>query len=223
MFVERGFDAVRVAEIAEACGVSEKTVFNYFPSKEALIVDHPDATMAALRTSLADVGLTPTEAALRILADELGGMTSWLAAQDDLAQATAKFQHFGVLIQTTPALRAHQRDMTDQLVTVAADALAARIGTTADDPQPKIAAIALLGLWQIQFAALRTYLDGTRTPAQVREAVTADVRSAARLIDTGLSGFATGIQDPGTRPAMAKTERTRKQPKAEPARGRKRR
>ena len=35
LFLERGFDAVRVAEIAEACGVSEKTVFNYFPTKES--------------------------------------------------------------------------------------------------------------------------------------------------------------------------------------------
>ena len=37
LFLERGFDAVRVAEVAEACGVSEKTVFNYFPTKEALL------------------------------------------------------------------------------------------------------------------------------------------------------------------------------------------
>ena len=37
--MERGFDAVRVAEIAEACGVSEKTAFNYFPIKESLILD----------------------------------------------------------------------------------------------------------------------------------------------------------------------------------------
>src|ERR1700716_3464621 len=65
MFVERGFDAVRVAEIAEACGVSEKTVFNYFPTKESLILDHPDATLASLRTGLADPGLTPLEAALK--------------------------------------------------------------------------------------------------------------------------------------------------------------
>ncbi len=33
MFMARGFDAVRVAEVAEACGVSEKTVFNYFPPR----------------------------------------------------------------------------------------------------------------------------------------------------------------------------------------------
>ena len=39
MFLERGFDEVRVAEIAAACGVSEKTVFNYFPTKEALVLD----------------------------------------------------------------------------------------------------------------------------------------------------------------------------------------
>ena len=46
MFVERGFDAVRVAEVAEACGVSEKTVFNYFPTKESLILDRMEAAMS---------------------------------------------------------------------------------------------------------------------------------------------------------------------------------
>src|SRR5436190_19931298 len=62
MFLERGFDAVRVSEIAAACGVSEKTVFNYFPSKEALILDLPDATMTRLRTGLARVDRTPVDA-----------------------------------------------------------------------------------------------------------------------------------------------------------------
>src|ERR1700723_3317177 len=83
MFLERGFDAVRVSEVAEACGVSEKTVFNYFPVKEALVMDRLEATVAALRTGLADPGVSPVEAALRILDAELGAMTSWLAAQDD--------------------------------------------------------------------------------------------------------------------------------------------
>ena len=67
MFLERGFDAVRVAEIAEACGVSEKTVFNYFPTKESLILDRLEATMASLRTGLAEPGVAPVQAALRIL------------------------------------------------------------------------------------------------------------------------------------------------------------
>jgi AcrR family transcriptional regulator len=37
LFSERGFDEVTVAEVAEAADVSEKTVFNYFPTKEDLV------------------------------------------------------------------------------------------------------------------------------------------------------------------------------------------
>ena len=190
MFLERGFDAVRVAEIAGACGVSEKTVFNYFPTKESLILDRLEATVASLRTGLAEPGISPVEAALQILDRELGAMTSWLAAQDDPVRASAAIRRFGALIQATPSLRAHQSDMMDQFTTVAAAILAERAGLSAADPEPLIAATALLGLWRIQFQSLTNYLDGTRTPAQVRQAVTADVRRAARLIDTGLSSFA---------------------------------
>ena len=189
MFLERGFDAVRVAEIAAACGVSEKTVFNYFPSKEALILDLPEAAMTALRTELVRADRTPTEAALGILAGELDALVSWLGSQPDVAEASAQIQGFNALILSTPSLRAHSRDMTEQLVAVAAEALAARTGWGSDDPRCQIAANALLGLWRVQFGALRRSLDAEHTPEQVRHAVTADVRSAARLIDTGLAGF----------------------------------
>jgi AcrR family transcriptional regulator len=37
LFTERGFDDVTVAEVAAAAEVSEKTVFNYFPTKEELV------------------------------------------------------------------------------------------------------------------------------------------------------------------------------------------
>src|SRR5919197_6500938 len=37
LFSERGFERVTVAEIARAAGVAEKTVFNYFPTKEDLV------------------------------------------------------------------------------------------------------------------------------------------------------------------------------------------
>jgi AcrR family transcriptional regulator len=196
MFMERGFDAVRVTEIAEACGVSEKTVFNYFPTKESLILDRLESTMASLRAGLAEPGVSPVEAALRILDHELGAMTSWLARQDDLVKASAAIRRFGTLIRATPSLRAHQSDMMDQLVAVAAAILAGRAGMSANDPEPQIAATALLGLWRIQFQGLSKYLDGTRTPAQVQQAVTADVHRAAQFIDTGLSSFAAFV--PGT-------------------------
>ena len=189
MFMERGFDAVRVTEIAEACGVSEKTVFNYFPTKESLILDRLETAMASLKSGLADPGVPPVRAVLRILDGELGAMTSWLAAQDDPAQASAAIRRFGTLIRDTPSLRAYQSDMMDQFTAMAAGILAGRAGMRPDDPEPQIAAVALLGLWRIQYRALPRYLDGTRTPAQVHQAVTGDVHRAARLISSGLDSF----------------------------------
>ncbi|MFI6251847.1 TetR family transcriptional regulator [Streptomyces sp. NPDC051016] len=189
MFLERGFDAVRVAEIAQACGVSEKTVFNYFPTKESLILDRGETTMAALRAGLADPDHTPVEAVLRILSGELSAMTSWIAAQDDPAHATAMIRRFGALTRSAPSLRAYHRDMTDRLVTVAAEVLARRTHGSPDDPEPQIAATALLGLWSIQFQSLGRHLNGAHTPPQIQEAVTADVRRAAKLVESGLTSL----------------------------------
>jgi AcrR family transcriptional regulator len=190
MFLERGFDGVRVAEVAAACGVSEKTVFNYFPAKEALVMDRLETQLTALGAGLSDPGLTPAQAALGVLDHELRAMTGWLAAQEDAAQGREAVRRFGDLIRATPALRAYQADMTDQAASAAARVLAARAGMTADDPEPQIAARALLGLWRVQADSLRRHLDRAATPALLHEQVTADVRRAARLIDTGLRTFA---------------------------------
>ena len=186
MFIERGFDAVRVAEIAEACGVSEKTVFNYFPTKESLVLDLGEATLGAL-DELGNPEVSPVTAAVRILGQQLEAITSWLSAQENAAEAIDRFRLFGALVQQTPSLRAHQRDMTDQLVTAAAQVLAKRFGVDSDNPEPQIAAIALLGLWQVQFQALRKHLDAKRTPKEIAKAVTTDVQRAATTIDNGLT------------------------------------
>jgi AcrR family transcriptional regulator len=206
MFLERGFDAVRVAEVAAACGVSEKTVFNYFPVKEALIMDRLEGTLAALRTGLADREHSPAEAVLAILARELTGMTGLLHGSRDAGPRDAgprdagvgrdggaeeavrrqAIRRFGDLIRATPALRAYQADMMERSIFVATGILAARAGLTADDPEPQIAARALLGLWRVQADSLRKHLDHAATPDRLHELVTADVRRAARIVETGL-------------------------------------
>ena len=192
MFLEYGFDKLRVAQVAEACGVSEKTVFNYFPTKESLVLDRLETTVASLRTGLdpeTQRGVPPVEAALRILDRELSAMTTWLAGQEDPAETARAIRRFGDLIRATPSLRAYQSDMMDQFVGVATEILAARAGMSADDPEPQIAARALLGLWRVQAESLRKHLDAP--PDRLHDLVTADVRRAARLLDTGLRSFAT--------------------------------
>jgi AcrR family transcriptional regulator len=189
LFMARGFDAVRVTEVAQACGVSEKTVYNYFPTKESLVLDRGDATLASLRTGLADPGIRPVEATLRILDQELHALMSWLAGQDDPVKASATILRFGQLIRATPSLRAYQRDMTDRLIAVSAQILAERAGLDPDDPEPRFAATAQLGLWDAQFRSLHRNLGGARTPEQVTAAVTADVRRAARVLNAGLAAL----------------------------------
>ena len=196
MFLERGFDSVRVAEVADVCGVSEKTVFNYFPVKEALIMDRLEGTLAALRTGLGDRRRGPVEAVLVILARELEGMTGLPAGPGDAgagrdsgpeeAVRRQAIRRFGDLIRATPALRAYQADMMERSISVATGILAARAGLTPDDPEPQIAARALLGLWRVQADSLRKHLDHAATPARLHELVTADVRRAARIVETGL-------------------------------------
>jgi AcrR family transcriptional regulator len=48
LFLERGFDAVSVREIADKADVSPKTVFTHFPRKEALVFSDEDERHEAL-------------------------------------------------------------------------------------------------------------------------------------------------------------------------------
>ena len=187
--MQRGFDGFRVADVAAVCDVSEKTVFNYFPTKESLILDRLDATIASLRTALVEPRVPPLEATMRVLDDELAAHTAWLASQDDPAQGAAAFQRFRDLVDATPSLRAYQYDMNGQLIAIAAQVIADQAGMTPDDPEPQIAASALVAPWRVQRLAMRRHLDGKRTPTKAHQAISADVQRAAQLINTGLSSF----------------------------------
>jgi len=182
LFVERGFDAVQVAEIARVCGVSEKTVFNYFPSKEALLLDRGDATSAGLQRALEDQTAPASAAVAAMLDGELGRLTAWIDAQPDAREAYRKTARFGDLIAETASLRAHQREQLDTLVVQASGLLARRYGYAADDPEPRIAAVALIGLVEIQALALRRELALGTPAARLRAAVAGDVSRASTVV-----------------------------------------
>lgn len=54
LFLDRGFDAVTVAEVARQAGVSSVTVFKHFPRKEDLLFDRVEDAVAILRGAVRD-------------------------------------------------------------------------------------------------------------------------------------------------------------------------
>ncbi|MEA2788941.1 MAG: hypothetical protein QOG73_1347, partial [Acetobacteraceae bacterium] len=76
LFHERGFEAVTVAEIARAAEVSEQTVYNYFSTKEALVLDEDEAYTAHFAAMVRDrpAGMPVIEAVRQEAVGFLRGM-----------------------------------------------------------------------------------------------------------------------------------------------------
>ena len=79
MFLERGFDEVRISEIAAACEVSEKTIYNYFPTKESLVLDREESIAADIRWALGPdtAGMSPVEAAVHTISEDMTRMLQY--------------------------------------------------------------------------------------------------------------------------------------------------
>ncbi len=193
LFLVRGFDNVRVSQIAEIVGVSEKTVFNYFPTKESLVFDRADEDVERMAAVLRerDAGESPTKAMLRALGEEPEEL-------EELPDEVHMFMPlFSEMVAATPELNAAWLALHARLVEVATQALAEHAEVDPRDPEPMIAARAIVGLVEVQYASRIRHIEAGLRGAELREAVNADLERAARMLDTGLWSF--GLLTQGTR------------------------
>ncbi len=125
LFLERGFDAVSIRDVAEAADVSTTTLFKHFPSKEALLFDMDADREAALVSAVRD--RAPGTPLLRALRDHVLGARAFKAEHEE--QITT----FHRLINSTPALIEYHRRMWMRHERALAEAIAADLGAPADD------------------------------------------------------------------------------------------
>ena len=189
LFLESGFDVVRVADVAAAARVAEKTVYNYFPTKESLVLENEERMTEAL---IAQMGSTPETSPIDVVTNVIVGeidvlFCRWGSSDRD----DRRIARFVEMLNASPALGAAQREMLDRLTTVTRALLAARVGASLDDPEAHIAAIALIGLWTVANNSLRIQLSMRSAAGPAREAVVSDTLRAASLLQSGLASFMT--------------------------------
>lgn len=179
LFVERGFDHVTVAEIADAAAVSDKTVFNYFPTKEDIFFDEVDEREAALLAAIRD--RRPEEsipAALRRhQVSDCGRMCS------------AGFAAFARVIEESPALRAKELEVMARFNRTLTEALTQELKCR--EVEAAVVATMLVGVhWQFFVTARKRALAGHHGPAAARR-LRADLSRAYEVLEHGLGDLGT--------------------------------
>jgi AcrR family transcriptional regulator len=186
LFVLRGFDRVTVGEIAREAGVSEKTVFNYFPTKEDIFFDEVPERLEALTDAVRGRG--PGQSLVAAMHE--------LHAKQCGRLASPGFAQFARTIAESAALQAKETEVMAQFT----DHLAATIRDELDlhPADAQIAANLLMSVhWQFFRNARAHALAGRSGPAAARH-LRRDLERAYRLLEHGL-----GALDPDATAASA--------------------
>jgi AcrR family transcriptional regulator len=139
LFVERGYQATTMPEIAEAADVSTRTIFAYFPSKEDILFSDFGPMKDGLARALAerpegkDALETVREFILSSHGDEKGELDEELR----------------LCVTSDPTLRSHLRARIAELEEVIAPAIADDVGASEDDTRPQIVAASLTAAFNL--------------------------------------------------------------------------
>jgi AcrR family transcriptional regulator len=185
LFAERGFDAVTVDDIAAAAGISGRTFFRYFATKDEVVLDYErllqERLVAALDERPASEGPVT---ALRVAYV----VTSHVPPED-----RARVVQIGRILDAAPGLRALAHGARADVAPPLVERIAARMGVDpATDPAPRIVVAAMTA---VAAGEWRAWVEsgGGGDPAE-------RIGAALGLLEQGLAA-----QDRKRRPSRART------------------
>lgn len=179
LFVEKGFDAVSVAEVAAAAEVSKPTLFRYFPAKEDLVLhriaDHEDEA-----ARVAGEGPAPLTALCR----------HFLAGLERSDPVTGLNDHpdvlaFHTLLYGTPALAARLHTHLERSEAALAEALGG-------DLEARLAAGQIIAVQRVLALENWRRVSAGEPVADVRGGAAVAAERAFGALAAGLPRFARG-------------------------------
>lgn len=176
LIAERGYNAVTVADIAEAAEVSRATVFAYYPAKEDIVLGDAPLAINALEAELGAAGGTPVVQTVR---EWLRTLTGWV--EPDLVLQRR-------LAEEIPAVSAARSRVLRDIETVIAEALEREMG-----PGAQLAPRLVAGSLTAALAAVER--EAARRMAASSVALNADevdalLNQALAFVDGGLARLA---------------------------------
>ncbi|CQR63295.1 TetR family transcriptional regulator [Streptomyces leeuwenhoekii] len=177
LFVEKGFDAVSVAEVAAAAEVSKPTLFRYFPAKEDLVL-HRIADHEGEAARVARQGPAPLEALRRHFLDGLRRCDPVTGLNDD-----PEVLAFHALLYGTPALVARLHTHLERSEAALAEALGG-------DLQARLAAGQITAVQRILAQENWRRIAAGERAADIRADAVAAAERAFALLAAGLPHLA---------------------------------
>jgi AcrR family transcriptional regulator len=141
LFAERGYEQVAVSDVAREAEVSEQTVYNYFQTKDQLVIDRDQLVEDELSRLIREraPGTTPAAAIRDFVLDSVEGIRRSPAGQWR--------GELGFLAAISPTVHRLALEMSDRQASALASAIAE---TEAVAPEiAKLRGIALAGVFQI--------------------------------------------------------------------------
>jgi AcrR family transcriptional regulator len=200
LFLERGFDDVSVAEIAEAADVSKVTVFNYFPSKTDMVFELAETADPAGAVRDRAPGETPLGAIQRYYRDALERRAEWTCLHDGV-------DRFARVLWASPALLSAAARAQRQAEIALALELAKAADETPWEVDPftdmehsrppeaighRLAASMINGAIEQLISANAARMLAGDSAAEAAPAAIADSELAFELLSTGIARYGAG-------------------------------
>jgi AcrR family transcriptional regulator len=189
LFGERGFDRVTVAEIAREADVSEKTVFNYFPTKEDLFYSRLESFEEELLEAIRGrkAGESIPGAFIGFLLVQRGVFAISSRGGDE--EATRQLRAITRVIVESPALLARERQVFARYTESLAALIADETGAGADAVEPWVVANALLGVHRALIDYVRRRTLAGAGASEIARQLRAEAKRARALLERGLADY----------------------------------